>query len=67
MASFLSKRPAWSRRPARSGPTGDRRPENLTLHATEPDEPTIALTPAGDSLPVSWPLAAPLAGLLVAG
>jgi hypothetical protein len=67
MAPFLPKRPAWSRRSARPGPTGDRRPENLTLHATEPDEPTIASSADASSLPVAWPLAAPLAGLLVAG
>jgi hypothetical protein len=67
MAPFLPKRPAWSRRSTRSGPTGERRTENLTLHATEPDEPTIALGAVPDSLPVSWPLAAALAGLLVAG
>jgi hypothetical protein len=37
------------------------------LHATEPDEPTIALSAGTDFLTVAWPLAAPLAGLLVAG
>ncbi len=67
MAPFLSQRPAWSRRSARSASPVERRSDELTLHATEPDEPTVALGSGPDHFPVSWPIAAPLAGLLVAG
>ncbi len=44
------------------------RADDLTLRATEPDaEPTVLLDRGPAPLPVGWPLAAALAGVLVAG
>jgi Family of unknown function (DUF6350) len=49
------------KRPAR------RRPADLTLRATETDaEPTVALNSGPEQLPVAWPIAAPVGGLIAA-